>query len=281
MRFRLIEDHRDVWPVRVMYDALSVSASGYYAWRSRPQSPRAIANRELLIDIRRVHAQHRERYGAPRIHAERRAEGQTVPRKRVERVMRQHGDLADEACTTNPSSSRRVVFDRDAEHLGERGRRQQRHGRQQVDGRGGMQIAAPAGNGVAGVPPAALDQTQQGQTVRGLGGDRVEKMPDPDVARPRNRGGPGQQRAGSGGDATINPVPRQGGAQRGALATLIEPGVDGTRRPEQRRMAVGNRGEMRFSRGNCLPLVRVQPRRRPLVQRHGVPRRGKDRAAVA
>jgi putative transposase len=55
MRFRLIEDHRGVWPVRVLCDALSVSASGYYAWRSRPQSSRAIANRKLLIDIQRVH----------------------------------------------------------------------------------------------------------------------------------------------------------------------------------------------------------------------------------
>src|SRR5262249_49402460 len=50
MRFRLIEDHRDVWPVRVMCDALSVSPSGYYAWRSRPDSPRKIANRALLVD---------------------------------------------------------------------------------------------------------------------------------------------------------------------------------------------------------------------------------------
>src|SRR5205085_12568057 len=75
MRFRLIEDHRDVWPVRVMCDALSVSPSGFYAWRSQPESLRKIANRELLVDIRRVHAQHRGRYGAPRIHAELRAEG--------------------------------------------------------------------------------------------------------------------------------------------------------------------------------------------------------------
>src|SRR5262249_24008977 len=81
MRFRLIEDHQGVWPVRVMCDALSVSPSGYYAWRLRPDSPRKIANRALLVDIRRVHAQHQERYGAPRIHAELRAEGQTVSRK--------------------------------------------------------------------------------------------------------------------------------------------------------------------------------------------------------
>ena len=63
MRFRLIEDQRGVWPVRVMCGALSVSPSGYYAWRSRPESPRRIANRGLLRDIQRVHARHRERYG--------------------------------------------------------------------------------------------------------------------------------------------------------------------------------------------------------------------------
>jgi putative transposase len=60
MRFRQIEDQRGVWPVRVMCGALSVSPSGYYAWRSRPESPRKIANRALLGDIQRVHAHHRE-----------------------------------------------------------------------------------------------------------------------------------------------------------------------------------------------------------------------------
>jgi transposase InsO family protein len=110
MRFRLIEDHWEVWPVRVMCDALSVSPSGFYAWRSRPQSPRKIANRELLADIRRVHAQHRERYGAPRIHAELRAEGRAVSRKRIARVMRQHGIRARaprrfRVCTTDSQHS--------------------------------------------------------------------------------------------------------------------------------------------------------------------------------
>jgi transposase InsO family protein len=110
MRFRLIEDHRDVWPVRVMCDALSVSPSGFYAWRLRPESSRKIANRELLADIRRVHTQHRERYGAPRIHAELRAEGHAVSRKRVARVMRRHGIRARaprrfRVCTTDSKHS--------------------------------------------------------------------------------------------------------------------------------------------------------------------------------
>jgi len=110
MRFRLIEDHRDVWPVRVMCDALTVSPSGFYAWRSRPESPRKIANRELLADIQRVHAQHRERYGAPRIHVELRAEGHTVSRKRVARLMHRHGIQARapqryRVCTTDSKHS--------------------------------------------------------------------------------------------------------------------------------------------------------------------------------
>ena len=115
MRFRLIEDQRDVWPVRVMCDALSVSPSGFYAWRSRPESPRKMANRELLVEIRRVHAQHRERYGAPRIHAELRAEGYGASRKRVARLMRQHGIRARaprryRVCTTDSKHSLPVAL---------------------------------------------------------------------------------------------------------------------------------------------------------------------------
>jgi len=110
MRFRQIEDQRDNWPVRVMCDALSVSPSGYYAWRSRPESRRKSANRALLVDIQRVHARHRERYGAPRIHATLRAEGQTVGRKRIERMMRHHGIRARaprryRVCTTDSKHS--------------------------------------------------------------------------------------------------------------------------------------------------------------------------------
>jgi transposase InsO family protein len=110
MRFCQIEDQRDNWPVRVMCDALSVSPSGYYAWRSRPESRRKSVNRALLVDIQRVHARHRERYGAPRIHAALRAEGQTVGRKRIERMMRHHGIRARaprryRVCTTDSKHS--------------------------------------------------------------------------------------------------------------------------------------------------------------------------------
>ena len=50
MKFRLIEDQREAFLVRVVCDAMGVSPSGYYAWRGRPESPRKVANRALLTE---------------------------------------------------------------------------------------------------------------------------------------------------------------------------------------------------------------------------------------
>lgn len=91
MSFNFIRDHAGRWPVRLMCRVLEVSASGYYAWRGRPESPRSVANRKLLGDVRRLHAEHRGRYGSPRMHAALRAEGRTASRGRVARLMRRHG----------------------------------------------------------------------------------------------------------------------------------------------------------------------------------------------
>jgi putative transposase len=54
MRFRFIEDRRVDYPVTVLCDVLGVSPAGYYAWRSRPESRRSAANRDLVADIKRV-----------------------------------------------------------------------------------------------------------------------------------------------------------------------------------------------------------------------------------
>lgn len=91
MRFCFIEDHRAAFPVRTMCAVLEVSASGYYAWRDRPESARARADRALAADIRRVHAENRAIYGSPRVHAALRAEGRRVGVNRVARLMRHHG----------------------------------------------------------------------------------------------------------------------------------------------------------------------------------------------
>src|ERR1700676_3380442 len=91
MRFRFIEDRRADYPVKIMCDVLEVSPAGYYAWRARPESRRAAANRELVDDIKRVHRDTSGRYGSPRIHAELRAQGRGASRGRIERLMRRHG----------------------------------------------------------------------------------------------------------------------------------------------------------------------------------------------
>lgn len=105
MRFRFIDDHQGTWPVRTLCRALQVSASGYYAWRARPESARAAANRVLLGDVRRLHARHRGRYGSPRMHAALRAEGRGVSRGRVERLMRRHGIRATAARRYRPGTT--------------------------------------------------------------------------------------------------------------------------------------------------------------------------------
>ena len=54
MTFAFIEQHARTWPVRLMCRVLGVSPSGYYAWRLRPESRRAAANRALTEDIRLI-----------------------------------------------------------------------------------------------------------------------------------------------------------------------------------------------------------------------------------
>ena len=91
MTFAFIEQHASTWPVRLMCRVLDVSHSGYYDWRSRPESARSASNRRLLDDVRRIHVGHQQRYGSPRVHAVLCAEGRTTSRGRVERLMRRHG----------------------------------------------------------------------------------------------------------------------------------------------------------------------------------------------
>jgi putative transposase len=74
-----------------MCRVLEVSASGYYAWRKRPASARAQQDQRLLRQIRTAHEASRGTYGVPRIHAELRANGIHVSRKRVARLMRAAG----------------------------------------------------------------------------------------------------------------------------------------------------------------------------------------------
>jgi putative transposase len=82
------------FPVEALCNALGVSRSGYYAWRSRRQSARAAADARLATEIAATHRRSRETYGSPRVHRDLAARGHRVGKKRVERLMRQGGIAA-------------------------------------------------------------------------------------------------------------------------------------------------------------------------------------------
>jgi putative transposase len=63
MRYQFIQTQEGIYRLVRLCAVLSVSRSGYYAWRTRPESCRAHTDRALLAAIQRVHAQTRGRYG--------------------------------------------------------------------------------------------------------------------------------------------------------------------------------------------------------------------------
>jgi transposase InsO family protein len=75
--------------VAVACRVLHVSTSGYYEWRGRPPSLRAVVDAALSVQIREVYAVSRGTYGVPRVYAELRlGRGVRCGRKRVARLMR-------------------------------------------------------------------------------------------------------------------------------------------------------------------------------------------------
>jgi putative transposase len=90
MTFRLIAAEKAQHRVSLLCSVLGVTRAGYYAWRQRGPSRRAVGDAELAALIGRVFVESFETYGAPRVHAElREAHGVRVGRKRVARLMRQ------------------------------------------------------------------------------------------------------------------------------------------------------------------------------------------------
>ena len=91
MRFAFIVAEKAAFPVRRLCRTLQVSRAGFYAWHTRPPAPRAQADARLGLEIAAIHAENRQRYGSPRIHAELADRGCRTSRKRVARLMRVRG----------------------------------------------------------------------------------------------------------------------------------------------------------------------------------------------
>lgn len=70
---------------------LEVSRSGYYWWLKTQAKPLKDPDACLLLHIKVIFEKHKGRYGSPRVHKTLARQGLHVSRKRVERLMREHG----------------------------------------------------------------------------------------------------------------------------------------------------------------------------------------------
>jgi putative transposase len=92
MKYRFIDQEKTHHPVSRLARVLGVTRAGYYAWKKRPPSRRAIEDEALGDHIERIFEQSRCIYGAPRIRDEFvLGMGVAIGCKRIARLMRERG----------------------------------------------------------------------------------------------------------------------------------------------------------------------------------------------
>lgn len=94
MRFALVDQAKEEFPVHRLCDVLGVSQSGYFAWKSRPASERQHQDMVLLAHVRSSFARSNGTYGSPRMTQELQDSGLAVGRRRMARLMRENGLVA-------------------------------------------------------------------------------------------------------------------------------------------------------------------------------------------
>ena len=78
-----------------MCEILDVSRAGFYAWQKRGASLREQTDQALLSQIREVFQKSRKNYGSPRVYKALKQQGLRIGRKRVARLMRRNGIVAE------------------------------------------------------------------------------------------------------------------------------------------------------------------------------------------
>lgn len=91
MKYAFIDRMREQHAVAALCRCLQVSRSGYYEWSRREPSARSRADQELLVQIRRVHIDHRGAYGALKTWKYLQDQGICVGKHRVARLRREAG----------------------------------------------------------------------------------------------------------------------------------------------------------------------------------------------
>ncbi len=94
MKYAFIRDHRRQFPVARLCRQLAVSRSGFHDWLTRPESARTRTDRALLVDIHRVHLEHRQAYGVVKTWRTLTARGIDCGKHLVSRLRREAGITA-------------------------------------------------------------------------------------------------------------------------------------------------------------------------------------------
>jgi transposase InsO family protein len=91
MKFQFMQQHAIEFSLQRMSNVFNVSRSGYYKYIKVGLSERTQENMRLLAEIKVIHADSRQTYGSPRIHAVLSHQNEICSRKRVARLMKKEG----------------------------------------------------------------------------------------------------------------------------------------------------------------------------------------------
>lgn len=89
--YQFMDDHSSEFSIVKMSKVLGVSRSGYYRWRDRPPAERSLENERLTRKITQIWVDSANTYGSPRIHKQLLADGESLSRPRVARLMKKAG----------------------------------------------------------------------------------------------------------------------------------------------------------------------------------------------
>ena len=115
--YRFIDAEKAIWPVRAICGALQVSRSAYYVWKQARTTEKAAEDAALSVHIKAIHRRSRGTYGVPRMLVELRAEGHSVGKDRVGRLMRLQGLVGTPKRRFRPTTTDSDHADRVAENL--------------------------------------------------------------------------------------------------------------------------------------------------------------------
>ena len=110
-KLAFIAAHMAEHAVRLMCRVLGVSRSWFHAWqRAAPTRAERAARREVLVaEVREIFEASRQRYGAPRVHADLHARGRRISKRTVAKLMKLSG-------IRPPRGKRRVPITTDSRH---------------------------------------------------------------------------------------------------------------------------------------------------------------------